>query len=56
MWTELFMDNRENLARETDELIERLKEYSDALKNGDREKLFDILKRGRERKDLTDRL
>ena len=56
MWTELFMDNRENLARETDELIERLKEYSDALKKGDREKLFDILKRGRERKDLTDRL
>ena len=56
MWTELFMDNRENLARETDELIERLKDYSDALKNGDREKLFDILRRGRERKDLTDRL
>lgn len=56
MWTELFMDNRENLARETDELIERLKEYSDALKNGDRERLFAILKRGREKKDLTDRL
>ena len=56
MWTELFMENRENLARETDTLIERLKEYSDALKNGDKEKLFEILKTGREQKDLIDSL
>ena len=56
MWTELFMDNRENLARETDELIERLREYSDALKCGDKEKMLEILREGREMKDLTDRL
>lgn len=56
MWIELFMDNRENLAKETDDLIERLKEYSDSLKNGDREKLFEILKLGREQKDLIDSL
>lgn len=56
MWTQLFMDNRENLARETDELIERLKEYSDALKNDDKEKMFEILKTGREQKDLIDSL
>ncbi len=56
MWTELFMDNKENLAKETDDLIERLKEYSDALKSGDKEKLFDILKTGREQKDLIDSL
>lgn len=56
MWTELFMDNRENLARETDDLIERLSEYSEALKNGDRERLFAILKEGREQKDLVDSL
>ncbi len=56
MWTELFMDNKENLAKETDDLIDRLKEYSDALKNGDKEKLFEILKVGREQKDLVDSL
>ncbi len=56
MWTELFMDNKENLAKETDDLIERLKEYSDALKSGDKEKLFEILKTGREQKDLIDSL
>lgn len=56
MWTELFMDNRENLAKETDDLIERLKEYSDCLKSGDKEKLFEILKVGREQKDLIDSL
>lgn len=56
MWTELFMDNRENLAKETDDLIERLKEYSNALKNGDREKLFEILRLGREQKDFVDSL
>ena len=56
MWTQLFMDNRENLAKETDDLIDRLKEYSDALKSGDKEKLFEILKLGREQKDFVDSL
>jgi len=56
MWTGLFMDNRENLARETDELIKRLTEYSEALKSGDEEKLFAILKDGREQKDFIDSL
>lgn len=56
MWTGLFMDNRENLARETDELIKRLTEYSEALKKGDEEKIFAILKEGREQKDLVDSL
>lgn len=56
MWTELFMDNRENLAKETDDLIQRLREYSDALKSGDKEALFEILKKGREQKDIIDSL
>lgn len=56
MWTELFMDNSDNLKREIDQLIERLKEYSDSLKTGDKEKLFEILKKGREKKDLIDSL
>lgn len=56
MWTELFMENSENLAKETDDLIDRLKEYSVALKSGDKENLFEILKAGREQKDLIDSL
>lgn len=54
MWTELFMDNPKNLAKEIDTLIDRLAEYSDALKRGDRETLFELLKDGREKKILSD--
>ncbi len=50
MWTELFMDNRENLIYEIDSLIQRLSEYSDALKNSDKDTLFDLLKEGKETK------
>ena len=50
MWTELFLDNPEFLADEIDGLIERLKEYSTVIRNGDEEKLFELLKEGRERK------
>ncbi len=56
MWTELFMDNPVHLAAEIDSLCERLKEYSDALKNDDRAALFEILADGRRKKDLTDKL
>ena len=47
MWTELFMDNRDPLADEIDNLAERLKEYSLAIRSGDEEKLFELLKEGR---------
>ena len=50
MWTELFLDNPEFLADEIDGLVERLKEYSTVIRNGDEEKLFELLKEGRERK------
>lgn len=35
MWTELFLENRENLAQEIDNIIARLREYGDALKAQD---------------------
>ena len=35
MWSELFMDNRENLLRELDGLIEHLQEYRNALERSD---------------------
>lgn len=44
MWTELFLNNRENLIGELDFLIERLEGYKEALMKGDGEKLKGLLK------------
>lgn len=55
MWTELFMDNRDNLTRELDGLIERLALYRDAVRDGECEKLNALLKEGRETKTMIDR-
>ena len=46
MWTELFLDNRDALVTEIDTLIDNLKVYSDALKNGDAEALRSALAEG----------
>ena len=56
MWTELFLENRENLAQEIDNIIARLREYGDALKAQDAPALKQLLKEGRERKEEVDRL
>ena len=55
MWTELFLCNRKPLTDEIDALIERLTEYSDAIKAGDDEKLFTLLKEGKEAKALAEK-
>ena len=52
MWTELFLNNAEPLVMEIDGLVERLQAFSDAIRSGDRETLFEMLRRGRERKEL----
>ena len=46
MWSELFLDNGDNLAEELDHLIESLQEYRDCIRRGDREKLEEILAEG----------
>ncbi len=51
MWTDLFMQNREYLKYELDMLIENLKKYSDALENGDAEKMCSLIAEGRELKE-----
>lgn len=56
MWTELFLDNNDNLADEIDALIDRLKEYSLSIRNSDRDTLFNLLKDGRKKKNLSDEL
>ncbi len=54
MWTELFLENPRYLAAEIDLIIEHLREYSQAIKSGDKDKLFGLLKDGREKKELSD--
>ena len=55
MWTELFLDNPDALAFEIDGLMERLSEYSRALKDRDDEKLHEMLRTGREQKAAIDK-
>lgn len=54
MWTELFLENRDNLIEEIDYITDNLKKYSDALKNGDSVGLKALLKDGRECKERID--
>ncbi len=48
MWTELFLDNGDFLADEIDGLVERLQEYSKAIRSGDSDTLMEILREGKE--------
>lgn len=54
MWTELFIENGENLANEIDFLIGSLTEYSEAIKARDNERLCALLKDGREKKERAE--
>lgn len=54
MWTELFLENPENLAFEIDTLIEHLREYSDAIKSADSSTLKKLLREGTQKKALID--
>ena len=46
MWTELFMENKENLVNEIDGIIAELQKYSDAIKNNDEKELEKLLSEG----------
>lgn len=48
MWTELFSENRGYLKSELDLLIDRLREYSDALASDDKDRLWQLLSDGNE--------
>ncbi len=54
MWTELFLENGDNLAFEIDLLVENLKKYSDAIKEKNREKLCALLQEGTQIKESVD--
>ena len=53
MWTELFMDNKDNLLREIDYIVNSLTQYADALRAGDKEKLRALLKEGKDAKEMS---
>ncbi len=50
MWTELFMQNSDNLVSEIDLLIENLSKYANALRNGESDTLQQLLKDGKDTK------
>ena len=54
MWTELFIENGEHLTAELDTLINSLTEYRDAIASGDSQRLCELLKEGRLRKEEID--
>ncbi len=54
MWTELFLENKENLIFELDYIIAELQKYSDAMKNDDANMLKQLLKEGKEMKLKAD--
>ena len=54
MWTQLFMENSDNLTNELDGLIQRLCEYRDALVQKDDKKLWQLLEEGRKIKGEVD--
>ena len=50
MWSELFFENKDNLCEEIDFLVERLSEYSKALKSDDKDGLIALLREGTDSK------
>ena len=54
MWTELFLENRDNLLFELDQYIASLTEYRDALESRDEARLYQLLEDGKQRKEEVD--
>ena len=54
MWTELFLENRDNLLFELDQYINSLTQYRQALADGDEQRLYTLLDEGKKRKEEVD--
>ena len=54
MWTDLLIDNGDNLVRELDYFMDSLKEYRDAIAGKDSDKLCQLLADGRKIKEKVD--
>ena len=54
MWAELFLENRDNVLFELDYYIDSLKQYQQAIRDNDMEKLVHLLDEGKKRKEEVD--
>ena len=54
MWAELFLENQDFTLQELDTYITSLSQYRDAIANGDRTTLIDLLEEGKRRKEEVD--
>ena len=54
MWSELFLENRDNVLFELDHLIQSLTAYRDAVAHEDMEQLTALLEEGKRRKEEVD--
>ena len=54
MWSELFLENRDNLINEIDSIVNNLVQYRDAMADNDRERLTELLREGRILKEQID--
>ena len=56
MWSELTIENADFLVGEIDNIISSLTEYKNALKNGDKEQMRNLLADGNEKKLLSEKM
>ena len=56
MWTELMIDNKDNLVREIDFFIKNLTDYKLAIEKGDTKVLYDLLEDGNQKKQTYEKL
>lgn len=54
MWSELFLENRDNLINEIDSIVNNLVQYKEAIENNDRERLSELLRDGKLLKEQID--
>jgi prephenate dehydrogenase len=54
MWTDLLLENGDNLVRELDFFINSLEDYRDAIADNDAKKLCSLLSEGRKIKEKVD--
>lgn len=54
MWTELFLENKDDLVNEIDTIMQHLKEYRDVIEKGDYNELYRLLDEGRAIKEALD--
>ena len=55
MWTELFLENKDNLLQEIHTIIDNLTQYANAMEANDAKRLCSLLRDGRIAKELSEK-